>query len=205
MTSVAGLVASGADQASLSGVLSPLDCIVGLGANLGECERTFGWAVEQIQGLGEVTALSNLYENPAVGGPPQPDYLNAAVRLTTTLDPHALLLGLQQIEKLAGRERTIKWGPRTLDLDLLWIAGVRIDTPSLTVPHPRLLERAFALKPLTEVAPKARSPISGLTYANHLETLDVGCLKWLAAASGPPWKWSRQRSRTLIAASVAYP
>jgi 2-amino-4-hydroxy-6-hydroxymethyldihydropteridine diphosphokinase len=182
-----------------------MDCVIGLGANLGQCERTFTWTVEQMQKLGTVTALSNLYENPAVGGPPQPDYLNGALRLSTTLDAEELLLSLQRLELVAGREREVPWGPRTLDLDLLWISGLAIETEHLTVPHPRLVERAFALKPLLEVAPRAHCPSTRRCYQLDLDALGTSSLRLAAAASGPPWKWLRQRSRAVSSASVAYP
>lgn len=191
--------------ASLSPVPFSIDCVVGLGANLGDCEQTFGWAIEKIQHLGKLTSVSNLYLNPPVGGPPQPDYLNAAVRLTTSLSPHALLGALQQLEHAAGRERTVKFGPRTLDLDLLWVDGEAIDTVTLTVPHPRLLERAFALKPLVEVAPKAQCPLTGTSYSVRLSELDSSTLHCLATASGPPWQWPRQQLRKAASVAVAYP
>jgi 2-amino-4-hydroxy-6-hydroxymethyldihydropteridine diphosphokinase len=175
----------------------PVDCVIGLGANLGQCEKTFVWTLEQLADLGVITALSCLYANPAVGGPPQPDYLNAAVRLSTDLDADSLLTQLQRIELVAGRKREVPWGPRTLDLDLLWISDQVHDRPQLTVPHPRLLERAFALGPLVEVAPKATCPISRRSYHTYLELLDQSSLRLVATASGPPWKWSQKRSRSL--------
>lgn len=100
-----------------------------------------------------VKARSPVYETPPVG-PPQPSYLNAAFRLETDLGPEALLERLLDIEAMLGRVREVRWGPRTLDLDLLFIDGVEVRSPRLTVPHPRLHERAFALAPLLDVAPE---------------------------------------------------
>ncbi len=147
-------------------VTAPYDCVVGFGANLGDREQAFGRALEQLARLGEVKALSTLYETRPVGGPPQPDYLNAAVRLETALTPQALLEALLRIELGYGRERTLRWGPRTLDLDLLFVAGECVEEPGLSVPHPRLLERAFALEPLLEVFPEAAHPQTGLRLAS---------------------------------------
>jgi 2-amino-4-hydroxy-6-hydroxymethyldihydropteridine diphosphokinase len=184
-----GLVALVVDRTSLFDVLPSMDCVIGLGANLGDCQRTFTWTLEQLQRLGRITAISSLYENPAVGGPPQPDYLNGAVRLFTELGAEPFLTGLQGIELRAGRERVVPWGPRTLDLDVLWIADQVIDTKRLVVPHPRLTERAFALRPLVDVAPGARCPLTGRRYFDILEAVGQSVLRAVSAASGPPWKW----------------
>lgn len=178
----------------MSPVTATLDCVIGLGANLGNREQALAGAVQQLRGLGEVVCLSNLYENPAVGGgPPQPDFVNGAVRLRTPLLPLELLDKLLRVELLAGRERLVKWGPRTLDLDLLWIDGVSVDLENLKVPHPRLLERAFALLPLVEVAPNARCPKTGRDYATALNKLGTAGLRLVAAAAGPSWQLDRQR------------
>jgi 2-amino-4-hydroxy-6-hydroxymethyldihydropteridine diphosphokinase len=95
--------------------------------------------------------MSSLYETAPVGGPEQGWYLNAVVTLSTELDPRSLLRGLHEIEDLAGRIRKVRWGPRTLDLDLLVYDAITIRTTDLTIPHPRAHERAFVLVPLAEV------------------------------------------------------
>lgn len=148
-----------------------MDCVVGLGANLGDRAGCLQRAVEALGQLGTVTAVSALYESDPVGGPPQPRYFNAAVRLATWLGPAGLLHALLGIERSAGRERRVRWGPRTLDLDLLWIRDVTVRTPELVVPHPRLTERQFALVPLLEVAPEAIDPSTGLSYASIARAL----------------------------------
>jgi 2-amino-4-hydroxy-6-hydroxymethyldihydropteridine diphosphokinase len=105
--------------------------------------------------LTPVVARSNVWETAPVGGPEQPDFYNAAILLEWNDDPLALLDALLAIEAKLGRVREVRFGPRTIDLDILWIEGQTIDAPRLTVPHPRLHERAFAIAPLLEVAPKA--------------------------------------------------
>ena len=125
---------------------------------------TFEAALKAIARLGELKAISQLYETAPVGGPVQPDYFNAAACLRTRLTPRPLLQHLLEIERNHGRIRQSRWGPRRLDLDILWIEGITIDEPGLKVPHSRLLERSFALIPLLDVAPDARDPNSGKAY-----------------------------------------
>ncbi len=111
-----------------------------------------------------ILARSRVYETAPVGGPPQPAFLNAAVLVAWEMAPRDLLVVTQAIERELGRTRDVRWGPRTIDLDLLWIEGVTVDEPDLVVPHPRLAERAFAVAPLLDVAPGAIEPRSGLPY-----------------------------------------
>jgi 2-amino-4-hydroxy-6-hydroxymethyldihydropteridine diphosphokinase len=134
-----------------------MDVVVGLGANLGERRATLASAACELAALGRVVAVSGLYETAAVG-PPQPRYLNAAIRLELSLEARPLLDTLLGIERRHGRSRAEKWGPRTLDLDILWISGRRVAEADLVVPHAGLRERRFALEPLLDVAPDARDP-----------------------------------------------
>ncbi len=153
--------------------------VIGLGANLGDRLPTLRSAVAALGHRGVVRAVSHLYETAAVG-PPQPAYLNAAVLLESTLDPADLLQELLLIERDHGRERRERWGPRTLDLDLLYSPGLVLSSPSLMVPHPELTRRAFALAPLLDVAPDACEPGSGRRYAELLASLpgqEVRCLE----------------------------
>lgn len=128
---------------------------VGLGSNLGSREAFLVAAELLLRGRDdvEVLARSRLYLTPPVG-PPQPDYLNAALRLRTDLHPRDLLPALQEIEHQLGRQRVVRWGPRTLDADILHWTGEAVDEPGLTVPHARLADRAFAVAPLLDVAPE---------------------------------------------------
>ncbi len=148
-----------------------MDCVIGMGANLGDRWRALRLAVLGLGDLGTITAISAVYETDPVGGPPQPSYLNAAVGLRTRRGPVELLVALLEIERAAGRERRVRWGPRTLDLDLLWIRDLAVRAPGLEVPHPRLAARAFALVPLLDVAPVALDPWTGVTYREVLRSL----------------------------------
>ena len=135
---------------------------IGLGANLGDPRAALREAIEALAALPDTSlcASSSLYRTApvdAVG----PDFLNAVVHLETRLAPHALLAALQRIEQVHGRERPYRNAPRTLDLDLLLYGDQSIDSPTLTVPHPRLHERAFVLLPLAEIAPALVVPGRG--------------------------------------------
>lgn len=148
----------------------PETALVGLGSNLGDRLAHLRAAVRALEltpGV-RLTARSRVYETDPVGGPAgQGAYLNAAVGLETTLDPPELLGVLLGIERSRGRERRERWGPRTLDLDLLTYGSRLIRTPDLIVPHPRLLERAFVLVPVADVAgdlvvPGTSAPVARL-------------------------------------------
>lgn len=143
--------------------------VIGLGSNLGDRAGTIAAAIERLAespGV-RVVAASPLYESEPAGGPPQGDYLNAAVLLETALSGREILERALTIERSLGRVRPapVAWGPRTIDLDLLWIEGEVIADPDLDVPHPRLHERPFALRPLLDVAPDAVDPRSGAPFA----------------------------------------
>lgn len=127
---------------------------VGLGANLGDARAALQAAVRALQDLVGPDALtvSSLYSSAPIDSS-GPDYLNAVACLRTTLCAPDLLAALQRIENAAGRERPYRNAPRTLDLDLLLYGSARIDSPRLTVPHPRMYQRAFVLLPLAELAP----------------------------------------------------
>jgi 2-amino-4-hydroxy-6-hydroxymethyldihydropteridine diphosphokinase len=138
--------------------------IVGIGANLGDRLGTMRAAVQQMRKLMKVERLSRVYETAPIG-PPQPDYLNAAALVAYEGSAEDLLDALGGIEAQLGRARKEKWAPRTIDLDILWIEGLAIETERLTVPHPHLTARAFALRPLADVAPHALDPETGRPYA----------------------------------------
>jgi 2-amino-4-hydroxy-6-hydroxymethyldihydropteridine diphosphokinase len=131
---------------------------VGVGANLGDREATIRAALEALPGL---VGVSKLRETDPVGVVDQPPFLNAAAVLETELAPRELLDTLLAVERELGRERRERWGPRTIDLDLLLYGDETIDEPGLTVPHPRLHERRFALEPLLDLDPELAIPGRG--------------------------------------------
>jgi 2-amino-4-hydroxy-6-hydroxymethyldihydropteridine diphosphokinase len=128
---------------------------LGIGSNLGDRLTNLQGAVDVLQaepGL-RVTASSRVWETTPVGGPPQPDYLNAVLRIETDLSARDLLEAAHRVEARLGRVRTERWGARTIDVDILLYDDERIDEPDLVVPHPRLAQRAFVLLPLLELDP----------------------------------------------------
>jgi 2-amino-4-hydroxy-6-hydroxymethyldihydropteridine diphosphokinase len=127
-----------------------------LGSNLGDRLGFLQGAVDDLahtDGV-RVVALSSVFETAPVGGPPQDDYLNAVVAIETDLDPWALLDVAHRCEDCAGRVRDVRFGPRTLDVDVLLYGDLRLDDPALTIPHPRMQERGFVLAPLRQLAPE---------------------------------------------------
>jgi 2-amino-4-hydroxy-6-hydroxymethyldihydropteridine diphosphokinase len=141
--------------------------VIGLGANLGDRLATMRQAAARLADVTTVLARSRVYETAPVGLVEQPPFLNAAIAVESSLPPLALLDTLLGIERELGRDRSedaVRWGPRTIDLDVLWIEGVVLEGARLVVPHPRVQERAFAMVPLLEVAPGARDPRTGRAY-----------------------------------------
>lgn len=159
---------------------------IGLGANLGAPESALRSAVAALRALSgiHVMQLSSLYRSAPVGPAGQGDYLNAVARLDTSLPPHELLRVLQDIENDHGRVREVRWGPRTLDLDLLLFGNDRIATADLTVPHAEVANRNFVLVPLLEIAPDTSLPggraLADLAAARDWRGLAVAC-------PGPAW------------------
>jgi 2-amino-4-hydroxy-6-hydroxymethyldihydropteridine diphosphokinase len=146
---------------------------VGLGSNLGDREDSIREALERLSRRDRIRLIrtSSVYETDPVGVTGQPTFLNAAAHLATELNPAELLEVLQEVEREMGRRRTVRWGPRIIDLDLLLYEDLILDRPHLTVPHPRLARRAFVLVPLAEIAPEAVEPCSGLRVDQLLRTL----------------------------------
>jgi 2-amino-4-hydroxy-6-hydroxymethyldihydropteridine diphosphokinase len=148
----------------------PARVFLALGSNLGDRERTLQEARRLLATLDgtAMVGVSSLYETAPVGGPEQDDYLNQVVEIATTLDPRDLLDAVHRIEAALGRQRVVRWGPRTLDLDILWYDLTSVAEPDLEVPHPRMEGRRFVLEPLAELAPDLVLP-SGRTVAQALE------------------------------------
>ncbi|MFV8782372.1 2-amino-4-hydroxy-6-hydroxymethyldihydropteridine diphosphokinase [Microbulbifer sp. SA54] len=147
-------------------------CFIGLGSNLEDPAGQLRSALSAIKALPRTTLVncSSFYSSAPIGPGEQPDYVNAVAELDTQLEPLALLDGLQAIEQQHGRERSVRWGARTLDLDILLFGSETIDSPRLTVPHPRMAERNFVLEPLAELAPALELP-----DGNKLAVLLQGC------------------------------
>ncbi len=149
-----------------------------IGGNLGNRAAYLEQALKQIEALcGSITHTSSIYETAAWGNTNQPAFYNQAIQLTTLLPPETLLEQLLAIEIEMGRVRTQKYGPRTIDLDILMIDDKVLDTKTLTIPHPQLHNRRFALLPLAEIAPSLHHPILDKTVSELLvncpDTLDV--------------------------------
>lgn len=125
---------------------------LGLGSNLGNREQLLDDAVDRLVAVG-LRAVSPTYETDPVGGPDQDAYLNVVVELDTDLSPRQLLGVCRRLEAAAERVRNERWGPRTLDVDVLWIDGATVAEPDLEVPHPRMWQRRFVLAPLRDLAP----------------------------------------------------
>jgi 2-amino-4-hydroxy-6-hydroxymethyldihydropteridine diphosphokinase len=136
--------------------------VIALGSNLGESYDILEAAVEKISNAILVTDLSTFIETEPVGGPAQPNYINAVLIGESSLEPLDLLHELQKIENDFGRTRELRWGARTLDLDLIDAGGIIMNTPELELPHPRAHERAFVLQPWVEIDPGASIPGRGL-------------------------------------------
>jgi 2-amino-4-hydroxy-6-hydroxymethyldihydropteridine diphosphokinase len=137
--------------------------VLALGSNLGDRQNILQGAVDAIVGLPgvRVTAVSPVYETAPVGGPAQPDYLNAVVLADAALPARELLDRLHEIEAAFDRVRVVRWGPRTLDIDIIVFGTERSDDPQLTLPHPRAHERAFVLAPWRDLDPGAELPGAG--------------------------------------------
>ncbi len=148
---------------------------VGLGSNLGERESMIRLALEALSRLPgtHLVKASSLYDTEPVGEVDQPNFLNAVAQLDTELTARQLLWNLLLIEKRLGRVRTQRWGPRTIDLDLLLHGSLVLDEPELTVPHPELTARSFVLVPLVELDPLLVHPVTGETLLHHLSRLNT--------------------------------
>jgi 2-amino-4-hydroxy-6-hydroxymethyldihydropteridine diphosphokinase len=151
---------------------------VGLGSNLGDRAAHLLLGLSALSRLPKthLLRLSPVYETDPVG-PPQPPYLNMVAELETELSPKELLAEMLRVEKALGRERRERWGPRTLDLDLLLYGDLVLEEEGLSVPHPRLHERAFVLVPLLDLLPEGRHPLLGQSFAELLASLDASSVR----------------------------
>ena len=150
-----------------------MNAFIGLGSNLGDREAMIRQALEALAALTQTELLraSSLYDTEPVGDVEQPNFLNAVAHVDTSLPARQLLWNLLLIEKRLGRERARRWGPRTIDLDLLLYGNEVIEEADLRVPHPELTRRAFVLVPLVELDPTLVHPVTGGTMLSHLSRL----------------------------------
>jgi GTP cyclohydrolase-4 len=145
---------------------------LGLGANLGDRQSNLAQALQQLRTKVSVDEVSSFYSTKPVGYLDQPDFLNIACRITTDLSPLDLLRFAKQVEKMMGRQASFRNAPRPIDIDILLYDDLVLDTPELTIPHPRMRERAFVLAPLAEIAPQAVHPVAKLTIQELLAQAD---------------------------------
>ena len=156
--------------------VTPVEAVLGLGSNLGDRENTLRSAVSALASMPgvEVTAVSSVFETAPVGGPAQPEYLNAVVLVNTELSAHDLLDICHRVEAAHDRQRGIHWGPRTLDIDVIRYGGLMSSMPDLTLPHPRASQRAFVLAPWLRVDPDATLPVAdGLHAVREVPVADL--------------------------------
>ena len=148
---------------------------VGLGSNLGEREAMIRLSLDDLARLPTTLMVraSSLYDTEPLGEVDQPNFLNAVAQIDTELTARQLLWNLQLIEKRLGRVRSQRWGPRTIDLDLLLYGSLVVEEPDLRVPHPELIHRSFVLVPLVELDPLLIHPVTGETLLNHLSRLNT--------------------------------
>lgn len=152
-----------------------MKAFVGLGSNLGDREAMIRQALEELARLPETVLVraSSLYDSEPVGEPQQPNFLNAVAQLDTELTARQLLWNLLLVERRLGRVRTQRWGPRTIDLDLLLYGNLVVEEPDLRVPHPEIARRSFVLVPLIELEPMLVHPETGETLIAHLSKLNT--------------------------------
>lgn len=152
------------------------DAVIALGSNMGDRQGYLDGAVEKldvVQGC-RVRKVSGFLKTPPYGVTDQADFLNGCLELETLLYPHELLDELHRIEKEAGRERILRWGPRTLDLDIIFYDDLILQDSDLCIPHVEMHKREFVLKPLSEIAPYRRHPVTGKTVQEMLEAVNSG-------------------------------
>ncbi len=152
---------------------------IALGSNLGDRLQNLKRAVEILQDKVRTLRESPVYETAPWGLLDQPAFLNQVIEAETDLAPHQLLARLKQVEREMGRVETVRYGPRIIDLDILFYNDEVIDLPSLVIPHPRIRERAFVLVPLADLAPDKLDPLSGKSVREMLQEVDVGGVKKL--------------------------
>jgi len=154
-------------------MLNNTQVYLALGSNLGDRRANLAEALKQLQSHVTLEALSAVYETEPAYVADQPNFYNMVLRGTTTLSPQALLRRLKSIEQDLGRQQTVRYGPRPIDVDILLYGEMQLDTPDLVIPHPRMTERAFVLIPLAEIAPDLIIPGQWKSVKRLVEQLDA--------------------------------
>ncbi len=144
------------------------EALIAIGSNVGDRCSYLKQAVDNIQSLGDVKQVAPLYETSAYGLTDQPDFLNSVILLRTSVKPKTLLHKLKSIEVTVGRKERIRWGPREIDLDIIFYDDKILRTVDLSIPHPDFQNRRFVLEPLADIAPEWKSPIDGKTVLELL-------------------------------------
>ncbi len=163
-----------------------------LGSNLGDRAAHLMRALQEMNAYVTVEETSFLYETPPAYVTDQPKFLNAVCRGTTELSPHELLDAIEETMKVMGRVRSLRYGPRIIDIDILFYDRIQLDTPELTIPHPRLPERDFVLEPLCDIAPALPHPLIGLTMRDLLAALKAPPLPRVMPVGDQLWTWGAQ-------------
>ena len=156
---------------------------IGIGANIGSVHENFAKALKSIRKCTRVVAVSSLYESNPVGPQDQPKFTNAVIKVETELAPFELLDRLKEIEREIGRKKTKRWGPRVIDLDIIFYGDLVISTDSLVIPHPRAHERRFVLEPLLEIEPTAWHPAKNMAVKDICSKL--GDSQTISKTDGP--------------------